>query len=186
MEEFTKPVKRSTPAGFTLVEVVIAIGILGASVLAIIAFLGSIGKATSDVMDSAVAATIAANVRAELDKEDVDDLYLWSDPNDPIKLLATSDGERVRMLAPNDVVSNHPVTGTPTGIAQHDQYFQIIIRRLERTMPLPATFSDSAMLPLSVEVVWPYRVKTGPASSEPGQPGQQSRYVFNTVILRKQ
>src|SRR5690606_19164492 len=102
---------------FSLVEVIIAIGILGVSVLAIVAFLGSITQSTTTVMTTSIASRIANNIQAELDQPDIDQLYgfLRNPSTDEVVLVATEDGERVRVREPASIenVTNHHITGTP-------------------------------------------------------------------------
>lgn len=182
---------------FSLVEVIIAIGILGVSVLAIVAFLGSITQSTTTVMTTSIASRIANNIQAELDQTDIDQLYsLLDNPStDKIVLVATEDGERVRVREPASIenVTNHHITGTPPGIPDGNRYFEITVRLLENSFDVNP-ISESVMLPVAVEVVWPHQIKRGPADPNnngeapyvDAKPEQQSRYTFNTVILRKQ
>lgn len=195
MRNFTDKDRSDGIRGFTLIEVIIATGILAGSVLAIIAFLGATGKATSETLDRAIAVRIADNVRMELESQDIDDLFDWVSPptnaKKVIQLMATSDGERVRVKEPSaaENIDNDPETGVPPGISGINRYFMIEVRLLENTLKMPTSSAqfeaESAMLPLSIQVVWPYMIKTSPNTSVTSKPEQQSRYVFNTVILRK-
>lgn len=177
--------------GFTLIEVIIATGILATSILAIIAFLGATAQATSNVINNTVASRIADNVRAELENVDLDQLYVWADPanNPPLQLFATKDGERVRVGGPSGNVGNDEITGTPPGIADGNRYFLIEIRRLEESLEFvnAADLAKSTILPISVQVVWPHhvRINTNPEDFEAVAPEGQSRYIFNTIISRK-
>lgn len=194
MNRFKQEDNRMGRRAFTLVEVIIATGILATSIVAVIAFLGAIGKSTTEVMDRGVAARIADNIRAELENEDLDLLFDFADPsiesdspNAPV-LYVTKDGERVRLGGINGPVENPP-DGDPPGIAERDRFFRVEIRRMENSLEFDsATFSESAMLPLSVQVVWPHQLPLGPPTSDDFtavEKANQSRYVFNTVILRK-
>ena len=189
---FSKQNKKPV-SGFTLIEIIISVGIVSMSLLAIIAFLGAVGQSTAETIDSAVASQIADNIRAELANENIDDLYGWTnDPTTPIELVATKDGDRVRVQFPQaaNTADNDSETGIPPGIEDYDRYFLIEVTRLENSLEPPTSAGqfqqESTMLSLSVRVVWPYHVKTGPESWTEAQPEQQSHYIFNTVILRKE
>lgn len=192
MKQLIQREKAVRQRGFTLIEVIIATGILATSILAIIAFLGATGQATSEVMNTTVASRIADNIRAELQKADLDNLYGLADPNNPLELFATKDGERVRIDDGSGSIDEVDGDDDPPGIALGNRFFLIEIRRLENSLEFSNSteFQDSAMLPLSVQIVWPYRVKTGPDPEDPddsvlGAVEKQSRYIFNTTILRK-
>lgn len=169
--------------GFSLVEVILAVGIFAFSILAIVAMLGATSQSASEVLDTATASRIADGVRSELDGVPVASLVgLTSSYTNPLKLFATRNGERVRLE--NDV-NNGPETGDPPGIAATAQYYRIEVVQLEHSL---AYDNGSATMPVSVRVIWPHHLPRGPNDPIPVvvTPERQSMAIFNTAILRKE
>ena len=200
MRKFTNRGRVSGLRGFTLIEVIIATGILAVSVLAVIAFLGATGHATSEAMDRTAAARIADNVRAELDTVDIGALATQINPTTPLVLFASKDGERVRLGSGPYSNVNNAITATPPGIPERSRYFKIeVYPALKNLDPSTWLMSDSTILPLSVQVIWPHHLPQGPADPVTGAGAftavvdvgdydgrdRQSRYIFNTTLLRK-
>lgn len=178
-------VKRARAAGaFSLIEVVIAIGIFGSSILAIIGLLGSISRSTAEVMDAGVAARIADAVRAELRQlavvEGLDEIARRTTIDNPLELFATKHGDRV--LSENNV--GNPQSSNPPEIAARDRFFRIEVTQLEDSL---AYDDDAAFIALSVRVYWPHYIPTGPGEEDYREVDshRQNVSIFNTAILRR-
>lgn len=153
---------------FTLIEVVIAVGIFAGAIVIILALFGPLTRSIGEVADTSRAARLAEAINAELLR--VCDAQV---PTTGTKLDALADlvknGAILRLVASNDgshVVcetnaDNDPVTGTPPGIALRDRYYLVEVRA--QPAPLNYTAGISAFLPLAATIKWPYQVATGPA-----------------------
>jgi len=90
MNSFRSPI-RSRRAGFTLTEVLLAIGVLTIAVLALIGLLGPTIGQVSDVVANTEAMSTVSKVNATLQAEDFDDVYQWVQENQPTALPTGAD-----------------------------------------------------------------------------------------------
>lgn len=138
--------------GFSLVEVVIAVGIFTASVVVALSLLPSLLEQSSDSTDRLVAQRLTDAMRIELDRQALAigfDSLATTIPvmSAPLEngwpLVVTADGLRIE---PAD----------SGGIANDDRYFLVELWRF----PQPPLSYDpaSAVLPLYVRISWPYRL----------------------------
>lgn len=140
--------------GFSLIEVVIAIALVGGGVAVILALFPSIAQRTSDSADAHTALRLAGGVQAQLVAESAagfDALVgsipvIQTDPELGKQYVASRDGSDVRLAtaAQNDV---------------RGQYFLIVIRKYG-SGPL-AYDGQGVQLTVNVVVSWPYRVPSG-------------------------
>jgi hypothetical protein len=189
---------RIDTAGFSLIEVLIAIGIFAFSIVAVVAMLGATSVATSEAIESSTAARIADGVRAELNQYNPGQLDgLTNNPNDPLILYATRDGERVRLgraVGGGQIPANaslDPAGGNLPGIAQRDRFFEIEVVQLDDNLRYD---TSKSFIGLSVKVKWPHQLPQGPASNTTNvngdpfmevAPERQSMSIFNTSIRQK-
>lgn len=175
--------------GFSLIEVILAVGIFAFSIVAVLALLGTTSRATSDVLETTTASRIADGVRSELDGVDLATLDSMTDPTarPPLTLVATKDGHHVRIAegpgVSNPAADNDPENGDPPGITDRDRFYRIEVRQLEDTVEYD---SGSAAIAVSVRVIWPHHVRVGANDFAVQSEERQSMAVFNTAILRKE
>tara|TARA_R100000027_G_scaffold29244_1_gene21269 strand:- start:3485 stop:4039 length:555 start_codon:yes stop_codon:yes gene_type:complete len=161
MEKSSNP-KRD--GGFSLVEVVLAIGVFALTIVAVIGLLGPIAQQVRDLQDTKVANSLPSPIREELNRIGfqyfVDDAFTETE-NLPTSLVASMDGSRVigytgdfsnlGTVIPRDGV-------TPTGIDVNDQYFAIELTEGTGNLDYNAGDAHVAFL---VEISWPYRLPDG-------------------------
>jgi prepilin-type N-terminal cleavage/methylation domain-containing protein len=163
---------RNFQAGFSLVEVSVAVGVLALGLVAIVALMvPSVGR-SADVSDAATAARLVEGINQELRRMgfvEVRDGVVGSDgsENKTIWLVATRDGSRI--------MRSGRTPGEPTpfdsdaeraldldvlpGIAQRDRYFLVSLSRLTSTTSNPLYYTVAkGFLALKVRVFWPYLV----------------------------
>jgi type II secretory pathway pseudopilin PulG len=179
-------------AGFSLVEVVVAVGIFAVAILSIVALLLPNTKAVADQIDAGVAQRLSENIQLELDRYGFTRVVAAL-PNQSARLfmVATKDGSRVlvtgedpyaawadtynkykpdaatnyktvpplQRLAAENNLSTDTVPGNPPGIAFRDRFFLV-----EISWPdvCPQYTANSGVMPLSVRMLWPYRLPNGP------------------------
>lgn len=161
--------------GFSLVEVVIAVGIFAGSLVVVLSLLPSLVSQSSDAANRLVAQRMSDAVGLELERlgttRGFDALAgavpLMSVPlENGFALVATADGLRIE-----------PATGTGSGgIAEDDQHFLIEAWRFAQQ---PLSYDASAAnLPLYVRVSWPYRIRGFNSATLPA-----NRAEFTTAMV---
>lgn len=88
--------KNERKAGFSLIEVILAIGVLSLAVLALLGLFAPTLTAVKEVVDTNISQSVLTRINYELDTADFDDVYDWAlsgkflfvwhqqtDPNDP-------------------------------------------------------------------------------------------------------
>lgn len=163
-----------SPRGFSLVEVVIAVGIFAGSIVVILSLLPSLLQQSAHSTDMSVAQRMVDLVQLELDRQAAtsgfDPLAMAIPPmSNPLEggfaLVSTPDGLRIE-----------PATGPGSGgIGEDDQHFLIEVWRFSQA---PLSYDASAsVLPLFMRVSWPYRVRGFGTSTQ-----QADRSEFTTTL----
>ena len=162
---------------FSLIEVVVALGLLAVTVVAVLALQGSIGRAVADVSDHHRAAQLADAIGVELRRlrdlplpegrpDSLEALSVLIPPegsDQPLRLVAPREGTRV--IRESD--ADHPVNGLPW----RDRYYLIEVRQ----QPAPLAYAPGAgYLAVAVTVKWPFQVAadssaTGAVAADPTQ-----------------
>lgn len=170
--------------GFSLVEVVLAIGVFALTIVAVIGLLGPIAQQVRDLQDTKVANSLPAPIREELNRIGFqyfvtvnDDSTSLNSGNFPTALVATMDGSRVigydgtfdnlGNVIPRDGVS-------PTGIDEDEQYFAIEISPGTGNL---AYNSGDAHVAFLVKISWPYKLRTG-VDDNPEVVAEEDRQTF--------
>lgn len=179
--------------GFSLIEIILAIGVFAMTIVAVLGMLGSSSQATSEVINTVSASQIADAVRTELENVDYEtDLVNGTSGTSVLELYGRKNGDGVVLKR---YAGNDPETGNPPGIAERDRFFLIQVERLGKTgdslvyrgddVGTPAT--DAAQMALSVRVYWPYQVPTGvgPNDAAVVDPTRRSLATFNVSIPRR-
>ena len=146
--------------GFTLVEVVMAVGIFAGSIAVVLSLLPSLARQSADSSDRLVAQRMSDALQIELERQIAligfdsfaNKVPVMDAPlSNGLDLVATSSGLRIE-----------PVSGAGGGGIANDQHFLIEVWRFSQA-PL-AYDSSAATLPLYVRISWPYRL---PGSADP-------------------
>lgn len=139
---------------FSLVEVVIAVGVFATAVAVTLSILPAMTRQMADAGDALVAQRIAGNLQVELQRLAASGFdALAAQP--PVMAAPLVGG--MEFVATRDGLPLHSATYLPPAnpIAQSDQYFLIEVWQFNQA-PL-AYVATSAVLPLYVRVSWPYQ-----------------------------
>ena len=168
--------------GFSLVEVVLAVGIFGGSVAILLALLPGLGGRATASSDSLVAQRLPEAVRIELRRLAARDGFevlasripvSTSSPLPPgFALVASRDGSRLH-------ARDDPPPGGGGSVPAEEQYFLIELWRFPHA-PL-AWDPAGAVLPAMVRVSWPHRV---PGLGTEIAPANRTHLAFSVSILR--
>lgn len=166
---------RRAIAGFSLIEVVVAVGLVAGSLVAVLALLASLARQADEAGDLLRATRLPAAVTVELRAlagqrglGAVAAATTAAGTGDTLRLVAARDGTQVREWRADE----------PPG---REQYFLIELRRFEA--PPLAYAPERPVLPLRAEVSWPVR---GSAPADRGAlvaPDQRRKWEF-TLALR--
>jgi hypothetical protein len=183
---FSHPAPRTAPA-FTLVEVVMAIGVLAGTVVTVLVLQGAIGRSVSEISSQERASQLMDASMIELarlrDRPVADGqpnrldalaaVIPASDSSQPLKLVGARDGLRVV----NEGEADDPTIGVP----RRDRYYVIEVRQ----QPAPLDYRrDAGYLALRLTVRWPYQIATGagPADVIAADLAQTSVLGFNGAL----
>lgn len=172
---------RAAFPGFSLVEVVIALGVFASAIVVVLALLPAIGGQASAAADSLVAQRMPDALRVEMQRLAAAggfDALAARTPvadsplGDGLAFVASRDGARLHSL---DYLPPHAADI----LAVDEQYFLVEIWRFP-SAPL-AYDAAGAVLPVMVRVSWPHRV---PGASSAVARANRSEATFNAAILR--
>jgi type II secretory pathway pseudopilin PulG len=138
--------------GFSLVEVVIAVGIFTASVVVVLSLLPSLVGQSADAADRLVAQRLTDAIRIELDRQAIATGFDSLATAIPVMSAPLEHGWPL-VVAANGLRIEPASSG---GIANDDQYFLVEIWRFPQ--PPLSYDSASAVLPLYARISWPYRI----------------------------
>jgi hypothetical protein len=154
-------------------EVVVAVAVFAGAIVAVIGMLGPSLRATREVLDSAVAARLAAGVDQELRA------YLSRQPSGMTQLLNATDGGRELVFVADqagsrvvDEIFNGTLNSTsvPPQLDPSLHYFRIVLAQLESPLSSPHFAA------LQVRVEWPYRLPGGVEAA----PAERTTFTYNT------
>lgn len=150
---------RSCP-GFSLVEVVIAVGIFAAAVTVALALLPALARQAGDAGDALTAQRLPDGIRVELQRLAESGGFDALATRVPVMAAPLTGG--LELVAARDGARLHSVGYLPPPPGEQlplaEQYFAIEVWRFAQ--PPLAYDSAAAVLPLQVRVSWPYRVPT--------------------------
>lgn len=158
--------------GFSLVEVLVAVGICAVAVVAAVALFGPAVRATREVGDRRAAVRLAETVDAELRRGGYALVSAALAGGGVLELVARADGSQVVPLADAD---HEPVPGAPPGIPVAARYFRVEVAPALR----PA--AEAACLVLEVRVSWPLAL---PPDGAITPAAQRSEIRFHTALNR--
>ena len=175
-------ISRRTARAFTLIEVVVASGLLAVAVVAVLGGQGAITRSVADVAALSRATQLADAIEIELQRlrdlpmpegelgrlETLARLIPASGQPDPLRLVAPREGSKV--------VRESDADSPGTGVDPRARFFLIEVRQL----PPPLSYSRGAgFLALTLTITWPYQAGTG-VTTEPGETGSQ--LVLNLAL----
>ena len=130
----------SNKDGFSLAEVLVAVGVFAFTIVGIVGFVGAMGKQTADVRDSDSATRIVDSVQRELqNRTGINGFSEITNLLGGTLLFASRDGAEFVMTTPNA-----------------DSFFQIRLYRNEALSP-PGNDNDAGFLVMTLELQWPVR-----------------------------
>lgn len=200
---FPKHIPRARSAvlsrAFSLVEVVIAVGIFAIAVISVVGLIIPNTQRVADQLDAQVAQRLADNIRFELERYGFYNVANGlTNQNARIFLVATRDGSKVLLTgedpfqAWNETYNNYnpdshaySSVGSPraaendleTNTATSDNPFGIAFRDryflVEVGWPAHPQYNSNnpGVVPLAIRLAWPYRLPNGP-----GTPTASSNY----------
>jgi type II secretory pathway pseudopilin PulG len=188
---------RTPSCAFSLLEVVVAIGILAAVLVALLGWFGPAVRSAGAVADAQVAARLAENIQNELERLQaslgLDGLAADVPPAGSatsLQLVATRDGLRLlRADGPAPAADRALNDPTLPGIAWRDRYF---LNEVTRQFDLPYA-PGAGFLAVSVRVTWPHRLPVGPPTpgatdpaTDPSRevPDNERGYMVFNFVLR--
>jgi prepilin-type N-terminal cleavage/methylation domain-containing protein len=180
--------------GFTLLEVVVAIGIFAIGMVAVIGLFGPVAKSVGDIADAEAATHVAELLSFQLQAQEAADLAAGTPFQSLVKCLMVSTGKS-HQLTLDDTNPNYNVAdpaqnqnlmfasrdGTKIGAysdavwggTDHDKFFEIALIRNETLSPVAGDTATPPPLVLAytARVRWPAFVALAgsPSGFQPGQ-----------------
>jgi len=160
---------RRTRAAFSLVEVVIALGIFGVAILGILALLTPTMGSSRSTLNHDQASQVSEAVSSQI--QQLSWTTLQNILSAEVPLYASRDGTRlVSSLSPQ----------LDLELAPRDRFFEITLERSEDWSPASRDH-QSAYLALQVRIEW---LAFRPDGLENTAEGSRTLAVFNTAVLR--
>jgi len=163
-----------TRAAFSLVEVVIAVGVLAVAVAGVLVLLPGLTREVADMSDEMTAQRFPGAVHSELARAAGGGSLAGLaarlggfDAGTTLRLVATHDGRTVQLAE-------------DTSLVPAEQYFLIEVRAFAAA-PLAFDTGAGAVLPAWVNVSWPYR-RPDPAGGEAIETAAADRAVFSFAV----
>ena len=166
---------------FSLVEVVVAIGLVGASLVALTGLLSTTTHSAAALDDAHGLDSLGASIQCELDRlkdslgmAGLAALVPAGGAATPLQLVGARDGLYARRADAADPAANRPLHDPVLpGIANRDRYFLIEVTHL----PDSGSADNAGLVMVSARCSWPYKIPVGPAT-----PGASE---FNTDPARE-
>lgn len=145
----------SKRSGFSLVEVVVAVGILAAAIVAVLGLLAPTGTSIAEVRDADDATRVISAVQAQLQTAGYRATLGWLEAGDAV--FATRDGSR---LAPGEAAEWTSLSG-----GDGAKFFEIHLLRNE-TLSRKEDDDTAGFLAFNVRVRWPAYLPDGTPFSD--------------------
>jgi type II secretory pathway pseudopilin PulG len=157
---------RRDPNAFSLIEVVVAVGLLSFALVAILGLLAATTRSAADVTDSEGLASLGAGVQRELERiktsvglAGIADQLQADGSAAPMRFVGTRDGRRVLRADGTDPAAGHSLNDPSLpGIANRDRFYLVELTRLAE----PDAASDAGFIVVGARCSWPYELPTGP------------------------
>ena len=131
---------RRAARGFSLAEVIVAVGIMAGALVALLGLLGPSLRAVRDIADRTVAARLADRVARELQQHGFRNVEMETAAG-PLLVVASAEGSRVVLAVQAD---NDPVAGVPPGLPVNERFFLVEVERAVQ----PAAIGGETVAPL--------------------------------------
>jgi len=165
---------------FSLVEVVIAVGLFASAVVVTLGMLPALARQATDATDTLTVQRLPDAVRLELERLAVSGGFDALRTNLPLMNAPLTNG--LALVASRDGVRLHTVSYLPPAAAslipQGEQYFAVEVWSFS---PGQFNHDPNALLPAYVRVSWPYR-NPGAATDTPLADRQQ--FTFAVALNR--
>jgi prepilin-type N-terminal cleavage/methylation domain-containing protein len=184
------PALRRSRRGFTLIEVVVAVGVFAVGIVAVLGLLSPVSRSVAAVADRDKAAQLGDAIQTELARlrdsqtataslTKLDVFAALVPAGGTLNLVASRDGAHA--IRESDA-GNDTVTGSPPGIAKRDRYFLVVVSR--QPSPLGDYTDGSGFLALTLTVKWPYQIATGAGADDATAADltQASVLILNTAL----
>ena len=177
----------SQDPAFTLVEVIVAIGMVAVTVVALVALLAASSRAAGEMAARQQAVHLADAVTLELLR--LRDALPGDEPAGGLDVLATlipesASSQSLRLVGSLDglrIVRESEAGDPELGLAPGDRYFLIEVRQQSGNL---AYVAGAGFLAVSAKVRWPYQSKLGPEGSAAvtADLSQASTAVLNLAV----
>lgn len=170
-------------AAFSLVEVVVAVGIFAIAVISVIGLLGPINQSVANVKDGDDASRVVSIIQAELQRIGVAQVNTYLGAN--TALYASRDGAKIGIDDTNapwnaDVPDLDGDSNVDNFEIEAQKFFEI---KLRANPDLPYTAATDGFLALNIELRWP--AYTGDGNKLAGDAlDQQSILIVPVAITR--
>lgn len=194
---------------FSLVEVVVAVGIFALAIVAVIGLLAPLGSSVADVRDgddaSRVATTIQAGLQDEVNRlKQANSTNYWSDfasylqdpdnlPANPFVLYASRDGSKVGPELIGAAINPIWDTNNDGELRPEEQaakFFEITLTR-NKTLSDPDDDASAGYLAFNITLRWPGYIQTGTGASDfikvrdnANAKAQQSVLILPAAVVR--
>ena len=183
----SRPVSPPAAPAFTLIEVVVALGVLAVTVVAVLALQNSISAAVAEVSAHHRAAQLPDAVDVELRR--LRDLPVPEGPPIHLDALAgmipsSESPSALRLVASKDgshVIRESEADDPAMELARRDRFFLIEVRQ----QPAPLNYvREAGYLALTLTLTWPYQIPTGsgPGDAMAANRAQASTMVFHCAL----
>jgi type II secretory pathway pseudopilin PulG len=169
-------------AAFSLIEVVVAVGIFAIAIVSIVGLLVPIRNSVSDVRDTDDAARLATLIQSELQKQSFPTIagFLDSPPSDMNRLFASRDATKVGVGTDNAKWGVATATFNPDS----EKFFLIELTRNTALSPNATFDATSGYLAFTIKLTWPAFASTPPGGSIEASSSQQSTLLLPAAITR--
>jgi len=170
-------------SAFTLIEVVVALGLLAASVMFTVSLQSSISRAIAGNADSACAAQLVDAILVELQR--LRDAPVESGPGDRLQALAAiipgaQAPSPLRLVGAKNgtvVFRETDLDVSPTRINAASRFYLVEVRQ----QPVPLDYVGGAgFLAVTLRISWPYL--PSPSAPDKSSPSRESSLVFNAAV----
>lgn len=165
---------------FSLVEVVVAVGIFAIAIVSVIGLLVPINQSVADISETDDASRVAGVIEEELQRAGFAAVKLILDSPPPAtnRLHASRDGKRIGRSNDSNIWDPAPADLSPEE-EKAQQFFEVNLTRNDDISPLPD--DDSAYIAYFLELRWPGHTAAG---VQIGDPTQQSVLIIPAVVNR--
>lgn len=169
--------RRNVTAAFSLIEVVLAVGVCAGAIVTILALLPMLARDAADAADLRAAQQMSGALETELRRiATVRGVDAWASAVPP---LSTPLSAGFALVGARDGISVKAANETAGDPPQEDQYFLIEVYRFSH--PPMAHATEGGVLPLYARVSWPYRAR---GAGAPTLPRDRRSCEFTLAINR--